>query len=48
MLLCIVDATQLWTLLVKVCRGNRLKEEEQKCAFNLRTDESSATHYFQV
>ena len=43
-----VDATQLWTLLVKVCRAGRLKDDQKKCAFNLRTDEASAAHYFQV
>ena len=43
-----VDATQLWALLVKICRAGRLKDEQQKCAFNLRTDEASAAHYFQV
>ena len=43
-----VETSRLWMLLVKICRGSQLKEEQQKCAFNLRTDEASATHYFQV
>ena len=38
----------LWTLLVSICRVNRDNEEQKKCAFNLRTEEASATHYFQV
>ena len=43
-----VDAIQLWTLLVKICRAGQLKDDQKKCAFNLRTDEASAAHYFQV
>ena len=44
----ITEANQLWALLVKICRAGQLKGEQNKCAFNLRTDEASATHYFQV
>ena len=44
----VTEANQLWALLVKICRAGQLKGEQNKCAFNLRTDEASATHYFQV
>lgn len=44
----VVETSQLWTLLAKICRANQLKEEKQKSIFDLRTDEASESQYFQV
>ena len=44
----IIEATRVWTVLVSICRANHDKEEQKECAFNLRTEEASAAHYFQV
>ena len=42
---CVVEAAKLWTWLTK-CQGSC--QEQQKSAFSERTEETSATQYFQV